>query len=67
VLALAVKVFGLLVELQDPQDAGDDIGVGQALLLFVIVSAVTFGIVRRQTRQASAQEAARQVPAPAPR
>ena len=44
-LALADKAFGLLVEINDLQDAGDDIG-----------------IVGRQTRQASAQEAERQVP-----
>jgi len=61
-LALADKVVGLLVELRDLQDAGDDFGLIQTLLLFVIVSAVTFGLVGRQTRQASAPEAARQVP-----
>jgi hypothetical protein len=55
VLAFAAKVFGLIAELQDAQDVGDDIGMVQLLLLLVIVSAVTYGLARRQTQKADAK------------
>jgi hypothetical protein len=40
--ALVVKVFGLIVEINDPADAGDDIAVVQVLVLLAIVSVIAY-------------------------
>lgn len=40
--ALGAKILGLVLELSDSKDAGDDIGAGQFLLLFVIVATVAY-------------------------
>lgn len=54
-LAFAAKVFGLIVEMHDAQDVGDDIGMVQVLVLLVIVAAVTYMLLgRRQTQKADA-------------
>jgi hypothetical protein len=40
--AFGAKILGLVLEIRDPADAGDDIGVVQFLLLFVIVATVAY-------------------------
>ena len=40
--ALGAKILGLVLEIKDPIDVGDDIGAGQFLLLFAIVAAVAY-------------------------
>ena len=40
--ALGAKILGLVLEINDAKDVGDDIGVVQFLLLFVIVAAVAY-------------------------
>ncbi|HKW22076.1 MAG TPA: hypothetical protein VJO13_11910 [Ktedonobacterales bacterium] len=54
ILAFAAKVFGLIAEIHDTQDAGDDIGMVQMLLLLVIVAAAAYLIVGRQTLKGDA-------------
>jgi hypothetical protein len=54
VLAFAAKVIGLMTELHDAQDVGDDIGMVQLLLLLVIVSAIAYALARRQTQKPKA-------------
>jgi hypothetical protein len=40
--ALGAKILGLVLEIKDAADVGDDIGVAQFLLLFVIVATVAY-------------------------
>jgi hypothetical protein len=40
--ALVVKVFGMIAEINDPADVGDDIAIVQTLILLVVVSVVAY-------------------------
>jgi hypothetical protein len=40
--ALGAKILGLVLEIKDPTDVGDDIGVVQFLLVFVIVATIAY-------------------------
>ena len=61
ILAFAAKLFGLIVEIKEPDDVGDDIGIVQMLLLFVIVTAVAYMIARREIRQIEANKVGSQL------
>ena len=56
VVALGAKVFGLILEIKDAADVGDDIGIVQMLILFTIVAVVAYISMRRQTLRLSMQE-----------
>lgn len=42
ICALAAKVLGLVLEIKDAADVGDDIGIVQMLILFTIVAIVAY-------------------------
>ena len=56
VVALGAKVLGLILEIKDAVDVGDDIGIVQMLILFTIVAVVAYISMRRQTLRLSMQE-----------
>jgi hypothetical protein len=56
VAALGAKVLGLILEIKDAADVGDDIGIVQMLILFTIVAVVAYFSMRRQTLRLSMQE-----------
>ena len=56
VVALGAKVLGLILEIKDAADVGDDIGIVQMLILFTIVAVVAYISMRRQTLRLSMQE-----------
>lgn len=58
IVALASKVLGLVLEIKDPADAGDDIGIVQTLLIFTIVAVVAYVVTRKQIQRINTQEAA---------
>ena len=58
IAAFASKVLGLILEIKDPADAGDDIGIVQTLLIFAIVAVVAYVVTRKQIQRINAQEAA---------
>ena len=58
IAAFASKVLGLILEIKDPADAGDDIGIVHTLLIFAIVAVVAYVVTRKQIQRINAQEAA---------
>jgi hypothetical protein len=60
ICALAAKVFGLVLEIKDSSDVGDDIGIVQMLILFTIVAVVTYISMRRQVSRLGIQEKAQE-------
>ena len=54
--ALAAKVLGLMLEIRDAADVGDDIGIVQSLLLFAIVTIGAYLLVRYQVQRQDAVE-----------
>lgn len=67
ICALAAKVLGMILEIKDAADVGDDFGIVQMLILFTIVAVVAYISMRRQVSrlgmQEKAQEAVREMQA----
>ena len=59
--ALAAKVLGLMLEIKDAADVGDDIGIVQSLLLFAIVTIVAYFLVAHQVQRQDALETRQKV------
>lgn len=60
VVALGAKVLGLILEIKDAADVGDDIGIVQMLILFTIVAVVAYISMQRQILRLSLQEKAQE-------
>ena len=54
--ALAAKLLGLILEIKDAADVGDDIGIVQTLLVFTVVAVVAYISMRQEAERLSKQE-----------